>query len=268
MARANLMDTEAWIALGPRNLGLFWEHPARTMGQGWQRWHDVWAADLGSACPFANNATLLRPLQQGHEQELIDRLDGFFKGRPGGSWLLWSGWPTPDLGSSGCTHWGEPPLMVRLPGGAAPPTPPELRIVEARDAVSLRDFETVMVDGFPLPWLQPFRPGCLYDVRVLGGSFRIWVGYADERPVSVAAAYVDNRSVGVYCVATMGDARGRGYGSALTWAATLTDPALPAVLQASDDGRPVYERMGYTTVTRMSLWERARQTQASEVSRP
>ena len=46
-------------------------------------------------------------------------------------------------------------------------------------------------------------------------------------------------------VAALPAARGRGVGAAVTWAATLCQPELPAVLVASDDGRPVYERMGY-----------------------
>jgi hypothetical protein len=33
---------------------------------------------------------------------------------------------------------------------------------------------------------------------------------------------------------------------------------LPAILEASEDGRPVYERMGYREIGRMSLWERPR----------
>ena len=47
-----------------------------------------------------------------------------------------------------------------------------------------------------------------------------------------------------------------GYGEALTWAATCVDPSLPAVLIASDLGRPVYERMGYVATSRWTLWHR------------
>jgi hypothetical protein len=76
--------------------------------------------------------------------------------------------------------------------------------------------------------------------------------------VSVAAAYVGADIIDVAFVATQPQTRRRGYGAALTWRATLADPRLPAVLEASDDGRPVYERMGYRLVGRMSLWERPR----------
>jgi hypothetical protein len=46
--------------------------------------------------------------------------------------------------------------------------------------------------------------------------------------------------------------------SALTWRVTLADPGLPALLLASDEGRPVYERMGYMRLFRSALWSRDR----------
>jgi hypothetical protein len=42
----------------------------------------------------------------------------------------------------------------------------------------------------------------------------------------------------------------------VTWAATVAAPALPAVLLASDPGRPVYERMGYLPLLRATMWTR------------
>ena len=57
-------------------------------------------------------------------------------------------------------------------------------------------------------------------------------------------------------VAALPAARGRGVGAAVTWAATLCQPERPAVLVASDDGRPVYERMGYVAIERWTAWLR------------
>jgi hypothetical protein len=44
----------------------------------------------------------------------------------------------------------------------------------------------------------------------------------------------------------------------LTWRATLADPALPALLLATDDGRPVDERMGYLPLFRFTVWSHDR----------
>jgi hypothetical protein len=48
-------------------------------------------------------------------------------------------------------------------------------------------------------------------------------------------------------------ARGKGFGAAITWAATLADSTMPAMLVASDLGRPVYERMGYVVLDRWTF---------------
>jgi GNAT superfamily N-acetyltransferase len=66
-------------------------------------------------------------------------------------------------------------------------------------------------------------------------------------------------SSGIYAMATAPAARGRGYGEAITWAATLCRSDLPATLQASDMGLPVYTRMGYRTVAEFTVWDRDRQ---------
>jgi hypothetical protein len=100
--------------------------------------------------------------------------------------------------------------------------------------------------------------GSLLRPECLGDDFRTWVGYVDGKPVTTATACIDERSVGVQAVGTTADARGHGYGEAVTWAATLFRPELPAALQSSSMGRPVYERMGYRTIAEYSLWQRER----------
>ena len=258
MSSRNSAERAVWIGRATSNLADAWEYVARAQGGRSDRWPGVAVSDLGSACPFLNNACLVGPLTAEAAPAFVGRLDNFFGGQDGGSSLLWTGYPTPDLASFGSNFWGEPPLMVRSPGGTPPPVPAGLRIAEAVDAAALADFEQVLVDGYPAPWLQPFRAGSAFDQRVLGGPLRFWIGYLDEQPVSCSAAFIDAEVVGVFMVAALPHARGHGYGSALTWAATIAAPTLPAVLLASDDGRPIYERLGYEIVSRFALWERPR----------
>ena len=258
MAGLDTTDDEIWIRRALLAMADWSEYTARALGGGVQVWDDAHASDARSACPFFNNAVLRRPLEPDSVDDLVERLDRFFGIGAGGPWLLWSGWPTPELTPRGFLFWGEPPVMLRPPGGEPPPMPPELRIEEVHDAAGLLDHERVLTDGFPLSWVQPYRPNCLLDARVLGGPLRFWVGYAEGRPVSTSAASVHEETVAVFNIATLPEARGRGYGAALTWAATQAEPALPALLESSDLGRPIYERLGYRIVRRLSLWERAR----------
>jgi hypothetical protein len=151
--------------------------------------------------------------------------------------------------------------MLRPPGGAAPAVPPELEIRRVTEARSLAAFEATLVEGYPLEELPPPCRGCLYHPDALAaGRLRCWVGWVDGRPVSVSAAWVADGVVDVVWVATLPRARRRGYGEALTWRAALTQADLPAVLLASDDGRPVYRRMGFLPLLRFTVWLHLRRT--------
>jgi ribosomal protein S18 acetylase RimI-like enzyme len=251
----DLADLDAWRERSARNLAVFWEYIPYAMSLPCERWEDAWAADLNSLSPYPNSATLLRPLTEDAAPELVSRLGAFYAGQPGGPWLIWSAWPTPDLSAYGMQLMGHPPLMVRLPG-ALPPTPPELRIVEAHDDATLRDLDSVMIHGYPISELR--AGGRLTDERALGGPLRFFVGYLGDEPVTCAASLLGEQELGIYMVATHPHARGKGYGGAVTSAAVASAPDLPATLQASDDGQPVYARLGFQTVTPFTLWFKSR----------
>jgi GNAT superfamily N-acetyltransferase len=154
---------------------------------------------------------------------------------------------------------GYPPLHL-LPAGATPrPAPDDLHIREVRDRTALHDWERVAIDGFPLEEVADAPPGtAVNDAWLDDPRRRLWVGYVDGRPVAASSAWVEVGINNVTLVATLPDARRHGYGEALTWSATLADPTLPAMLFSSDEGRPVYERMGYLPLLRMTLWYRPR----------
>jgi predicted GNAT family acetyltransferase len=86
----------------------------------------------------------------------------------------------------------------------------------------------------------------------------MWVGWEGDQPVSAAATFIEAGINDVTLVGTVPEARRRGFGAALTWRATLAEPGLPAMLLSSDDGRPVYERMGFLPLLRFTLWYRPR----------
>jgi predicted GNAT family acetyltransferase len=82
------------------------------------------------------------------------------------------------------------------------------------------------------------------------------VAWSGGEPAAVATAHHHAGVTLIEAVATLPAARGRGAGAAVTWAATLSDPTRSAVLIASDDGRPIYERMGYRAIERWTVWLR------------
>ena len=123
----------------------------------------------------------------------------------------------------------------------------------------LAEYERVLVDGFPLEALQPWQPhATLHPSALHLPGVRMFVGRVDGRGVTGASSIVAHGTNHVEWVATVEEARGRGFGAAITWAATLTDPSVPAMLIATDVGRPVYERMGYVALDRWTFFMRNR----------
>lgn len=250
-------EIDRWRLLSRDNNALIYEYLARAHERRWRRWPDARAADAGTATSHFNSATLCQPMAETTVENLVGRLNQFYDTGDGGPWHLWSPWPTPDLRPFGFVLVGQPPLMVRPPGLPQPRVPPELTVIEAAAQTALGHWSHVFVAGFPAPEEQgSARP--LVDARALGGPLRFWVGYVADQPVTCALSCLDGAMAGVHMVATLPTARARGYGAAITSAASAVDPALPTWLVASDAGRRVYERLGYTTVARYTLWRKER----------
>jgi hypothetical protein len=198
-------------------------------------------ADAVSPCLFLNVVTATPPLDLAVAGQAVE----FFPaGRPFA--LLCPG-PTPDLRPTGLRLMGHPPVMVRPAGGAAPSLPPRVAVQEVTDAAGLAVWDRVLSAGFPAPE-SPAPRG------LLGGPTRFWLATLDGEPAATALSHVGHGVVDVEAVATLGTHRGHGLGAAVTWAATLADPQLPAVLIASDDGVGIYRRMGYLPLTRWTMW--------------
>jgi hypothetical protein len=143
------------------------------------------------------------------------------------------------------------PGMALYPLAATPPRAfaddHEIRAV--RDQAGLDDHVAAAAAGFDMPvaWLQAvMRSGMLERADTT-----VYVGYTAGEPVSTGLGLVTGRTIGVYNVASVASVRGRGYGSAMTARIVADGMAAGcdvAILQASDMGRPIYERMGFRDV--------------------
>ena len=218
---------------------------------------DDWAsmADLGSPLRYDNAVVLLRPPISDSLTETVRQAYRFFPDRR--SWVLLSMWPVPDLSPHGLSLEGHAPLMFRAPGGASSGVPAGLHIETVRTDTDLEDFRQVLVDGYPLPdGTGAFGAGASVAIDAMHDVLTLFVGYVDGEPVSVAGAAANHGVVEVDWVATSPAHRGRCYAQALTAAAIAVAPDLPAVLIASDAGRRVYERMGFVSLVRATVWAR------------
>jgi hypothetical protein len=242
VVRASVLVHASWAIAQARSLGRPWRD-----GPAWAGGH---SGDRGA---MTNWVVLKQPLLD--LDDLIGQFDDLFP--PGVPFLLVSAWPTSDLGGYGLGLVGHPPLMFR-PQSATTTSPiPDLDVRWVSDADELAEAERVLVDGYPMPELQPFAPGRLYAPALLATETRIAVAYLDGSPIATATAHSSHGITLIEGVAVMPEARGKGAGAAVTAAATTAFPGQSTVLLASDDGQPVYERLGYLRLERWSVWLRS-----------
>jgi ribosomal protein S18 acetylase RimI-like enzyme len=122
----------------------------------------------------------------------------------------------------------------------------EIRAVE--DKSTLRVWAHVFTIGYGMP--QTWE-NTIFDVWLkMGLDFpvRNYLGYLDGEPVSTATVFYGAGVAGIYDVATLPEARGRGLGTALTLVPLLDARQAGyriGILQSSEMGFGVYKRMGF-----------------------
>jgi GNAT superfamily N-acetyltransferase len=231
--------------------------PARMLGRPW-RDGPAWAgAHVGDKGALTNWVVLKQP---GLDlARVIGEVDELFPA--GVPFLLVSPWRTGDLSALDLGLVGHPPLMFRpwaaeAAPSAANPRTTGVEVRRAADAAALAVAERVLIEGYPMPELQPIVPGSLYADGLLSATTSVFVAFDGDEPVATAVAHSAAGVTLVEAVAVLPQARGKGAGAAVTTAATAAFDGQGAVLLASDDGQPVYARLGYHRLERWTVWLR------------
>lgn len=108
-----------------------------------------------------------------------------------------------------------------------------------------------------VPGIQPGLADYLPLSFASDPDVRVFTARLDGRPAGTSIAIRTGEVAGVYGVQTTSESRRRGVGTAATWAAVGAGRAWgcnTSVLQATQMGIPVYERMGFRTVVRYTTW--------------
>jgi GNAT superfamily N-acetyltransferase len=165
---------------------------------------------------------------------------------------------TEDLGRLGFVLQAREPWMLRPPG--PPPAvaaPAGLVVAPCRTPAEVELFERTSVEGFTggtAGWV----PGTLHppEASLSAPGLVLLLARRHGRPVGTAVVAHDDTVLNVGGVAVLAPARGHGVGAQLTLACLAAAPHLPAVLSSTDQGHPLYRRLGFRDVGPSTLWWR------------
>lgn len=227
----------------------------KRLPDGFCRWYNALPHNWfnGVLCPRA---------AQPEDIALVDDALGYFgaMGCPEISFWLASGVERPSwdelLLGRGFQYFDGPPAMGmvldHLPASLAGIAGFEIRRVTSED--ELRQFAWLVNDVYEFP--RDCRPQAFDMMRGLGLNENNpnYLGWLDGVAVASVSAYYGAGVVGIYNVATLAEARGKGIGSAITLHALQEARALgyqAGTLQASEMGEPIYRRLGFEINGRM-----------------
>ena len=133
-------------------------------------------------------------------------------------------------------------ILIKVPQG--------FEITDVEDEKDLQDFKQVLVDGYDMP--APMADGWVQAVHGFGFGntpWRMLLGRLNGEPVATNMVLNAAGVAGVYGVAVVPAARGKGVGAAITLKPLLDardkDNYNYAVLFSTEMGAPVYQRIGF-----------------------
>jgi GNAT superfamily N-acetyltransferase len=175
--------------------------------------------------------------------------------------LPWLWWETPGhephratLEARGLVREPVPGMYVELSGPVDPRSDVRLDSVAEPDMTAYLD---VFMAGFAMPDFVREPMADLFDTTMEPEAFVHLLAREGDRAVGCGTVFLDAGTAGIYNIAVLESARGRGIGHAIT--AGLMNVGVAAgctnaVLHATEIGRPVYERLGFEEVCETPQW--------------
>jgi GNAT superfamily N-acetyltransferase len=213
---------------------------------------------------FIFNAAISLQAPKGDEGGLIGETIAYFQSRDRDQFDWWlssgletSGWPR-LLAANGLRFLeGVPGMAVDL--STLPetiPHPADLKICRVEDAVMMKTWAKTFQVGYGLPpdWETILLDMMLATMQVPGGSY---LAFIQGQPVAASSLFPDAGVAGIYNVATLPKWRGKGIGAAMTYYPLLEarrQGYRAGILQSSDMGYKVYQRLGFKEVCRMNCY--------------
>jgi ribosomal protein S18 acetylase RimI-like enzyme len=129
-----------------------------------------------------------------------------------------------------------------------PPHLDDLTIQPVEDSPTLAKWASTFIQGYGIP--ESMTAPFLALVESMGTDlpFRYYLGSLGGKPVATSTLFLGAGGAGIYNVATLPEARGRGIGATMTLIPLYEARDIgyrAGVLQSSDIGYRVYERLGF-----------------------
>lgn len=150
-------------------------------------------------------------------------------------------------------------MMLEQTEGIDPVTSSLLTFKEVLDDQTLFDYKNIFIELF----IESPEAIALEDyfqhfsIESLHSKARMFVGYADHKPVTTGLLLEANDSYGIYDVITRAEHRGKGLGSDMFhYLLTQTVNKQKCVmLQASADGKNIYQRAGFQPIGEIVVFD-------------
>jgi N-acetylglutamate synthase len=146
-------------------------------------------------------------------------------------------------------HPWMPGMAMHPVSAESPVDVPGFEIRQAFDGAGIEDHIKAAAVGFDMA--EDLIRAIVVPGLLDRDDVAVYAGYADGEPVATGLGFRTGSTIGVYNIATTPSFRGRGYGAAMTRRVVADGVAAGcdvAVLQSSDMGFSIYERLGFRTV--------------------
>ena len=251
----NDVSDEALVTGIRANMCDFFRHTSRSNpaehleNEQFTRWH------TSLPHPWFNGVLSSNPPMDGDES-FIDATIKYFRLKGTNTFTWWmepdlkpSDWE-PALSGYGFGFSDDTPGMAidlhEMNASMQPTDGFEIRVVA--DEESLHTWAKVFLSGYGLP---PNWESIAFDLWTqLGLNFPIrnYLGYLNGEPVATSTVFYGGGTAGIYCVATLPEARGKGIGGAITLKPLQDAREMGyrvGVLQSSEMGYSVYKKLGF-----------------------
>ncbi|MEX0325388.1 MAG: GNAT family N-acetyltransferase [Puniceicoccaceae bacterium] len=153
-----------------------------------------------------------------------------------------------------------PGMWMEIPEGFSVGSLAEgVDVRHASDEDALAIAVALLAEGYPIPFevSEFFMRGIHLEGEQSNGSMANFIATVDGEPAACSSVCIEDGVAGIYCVATLEKARGRGLGTAITRAAVeygRKHGANHALLHATEMGEPIYQKIGFVEKSRIPAY--------------